>query len=164
MSVPAPLSIIVPVFNNASTLEEGLSALQPLRQRGHELLVVDGGSFDWAARKRLDDCAPTEIAVPSGRTAAVDYTQGDAPVLAVKLQELFGLADTPRVANGRVPLVLHLLSPAGRPVQVTRDLANFWREGYAAVKKDLKGRYPRHPWPDDPMNAPATARAKPRGT
>lgn len=128
------------------------------------LTEIIGNTFDWAARKRLDEWAPTEIAVPSGRTASIDYTQSDAPVLAVKLQELFGLADTPRVANGRVAVVLHLLSPAGRPVQVTRDLANFWREGYAAVKKDLKGRYPRHPWPDDPMSAPATARAKPRGT
>jgi ATP-dependent helicase HrpB len=128
------------------------------------LTDILGNAFDWAARKRLDEWAPTEIAVPSGRTASIDYTQGDAPVLAVKLQELFGLADTPRVANGRVPVVLHLLSPAGRPVQVTRDLANFWREGYFAVKKDLKARYPRHPWPDDPMSAPATARAKPRGT
>jgi ATP-dependent helicase HrpB len=129
-----------------------------------QLSDILGGAFDWAARKKLDEWAPTEIAVPSGRAATIDYSQGEAPVLAVKLQELFGLADTPRVAKGRVPVVLHLLSPAGRPVQVTRDLANFWREGYAAVKKDLKGRYPRHPWPDDPMNAPATARAKPRGT
>ncbi|HEY4136234.1 MAG TPA: ATP-dependent helicase HrpB [Alphaproteobacteria bacterium] len=128
------------------------------------LTEILGAAFDWAARKKLDDWAPTQVAVPSGRNAALDYAQGETPVLAVKLQELFGMADTPRVANGRVPVVIHLLSPAGRPVQVTRDLANFWREGYAAVKKDLKGRYPRHPWPDDPMSAPATARAKPRGT
>ena len=153
----------------ATTLEDWLAPhLGGLKSRADlaklHLTDILGGSFDWAARKRLDDWAPTEIAVPSGRTAAVDYTQGDAPVLAVKLQELFGLADTPRVAGGRVPVLLHLLSPAGRPVQVTRDLANFWRDGYAAVKKDLKGRYPRHPWPDDPMSAPATARAKPRGT
>jgi ATP-dependent helicase HrpB len=153
----------------AATMNDWLAAhLGGLKSRADlaklHLTEILGGSFDWAARKRLDDWAPTEIAVPSGRTASIDYTQGDAPVLAVKLQELFGLADTPRVANGRVPVVLHLLSPAGRPVQVTRDLANFWREGYFAVRKDLKARYPRHPWPDDPMNAPATARAKPRGT
>jgi len=153
----------------AETLEDWLAPhLGGLKSRADlaklHLTEILGSAFDWAARKRLDDWAPTEIAVPSGRTATIDYTQGDAPVLAVKLQELFGLADTPRVAGGRVPVVLHLLSPAGRPVQVTRDLANFWREGYFAVKKDLKARYPRHPWPDDPMSAPATARAKPRGT
>ena len=152
-----------------ATLEDWLAPhLGGLKSRADlaklHLTDILGGRFDWAARKRLDEWAPTEIPVPSGRAAGVDYTQGDAPVLAVKLQELFGLADTPRVAGGRVPVLLHLLSPAGRPVQVTRDLANFWRDGYGAVKKDLKGRYPRHPWPDDPMNAPATARAKPRGT
>ncbi|MFN4283424.1 MAG: ATP-dependent helicase HrpB [Alphaproteobacteria bacterium] len=128
------------------------------------LTEILGNAFDWAARKKLDEWAPTHIAVPSGRDAAIDYAQGESPVLAVKLQEMFGLAETPRLAGGRVPLLIHLLSPAGRPVQVTRDLANFWREGYAAVKKDLKGRYPRHPWPDDPLSATATARAKPRGT
>ena len=128
------------------------------------LTEILGSAFDWAARKKLDDWAPTSIAVPSGRSAALDYAQGERPVLAVKLQELFGLADTPRIAGGRAPVLIHLLSPAGRPVQVTADLANFWREGYAAVKKDLKGRYPRHPWPDDPLSATATARAKPRGT
>jgi ATP-dependent helicase HrpB len=85
-------------------------------------------------------------------------------VLAVKLQEVFGLLETPRLADGRAPVTLHLLSPAGRPVQVTRDLASFWRNGYFDVKKDLKGRYPRHPWPDDPLTAAATRRVKPRGT
>ncbi len=84
------------------------------------------------------------------------------PVLAVRLQELFGLAETPRIAGGRQPVKLHLLSPARRPVQVTQDLANFWRSTYAEVKKDLKGRYPKHHWPDDPLIAEPTARAKPR--
>ncbi|MNV44083.1 ATP-dependent RNA helicase HrpB [compost metagenome] len=87
-----------------------------------------------------------------------------APVLAVKLQELFGLSDTPRIADGRIPLTLHLLSPGGRPLQVTQDLRNFWANTYAEVKKEMKGRYPRHPWPDDPWTANATHRAKPRGT
>jgi ATP-dependent helicase HrpB len=87
-----------------------------------------------------------------------------APTLAVRLQEVFGWTETPRVGEGRVPLTLHLLSPAHRPVQVTRDLANFWRTTYFDVRRDLKGRYPRHPWPDDPLSAPATRRAKPRGT
>jgi ATP-dependent helicase HrpB len=85
-------------------------------------------------------------------------------VLAVKLQEMFGLADTPMIAGGRVKLLLHLLSPARRPVQITQDLKGFWNTGYPLVKKDLKGRYPRHPWPDDPWNAAPTRRAKPRGT
>ena len=88
--------------------------------------------------------------------------QGDAPVLAVKLQELFGLADTPRVAKGKVAIVLHLLSPARNPIQVTQDLKGFWERTYPEVKKELKGRYPKHPWPDDPWTATPTHRAKPR--
>jgi ATP-dependent helicase HrpB len=119
--------------------------------------------FDWQLKKRLDALAPTHIEVPSGSTIPIDYTS-EAPVLAVRLQEMFGLADTPTVGNGRVPLTLHLLSPARRPVQVTRDLKSFWATGYAHVKRDLKGRYPKHHWPDDPWTAAPTARAKPRGT
>ena len=94
----------------------------------------------------------------------IEYAHGHPPVLAVKLQELFGLADTPRVADGRVPVLLHLLSPGGKPLQVTSDLRNFWNSTYAEVKKEMKGRYPKHPWPDDPWSAQATHRAKPRGT
>ncbi len=119
--------------------------------------------FDWEQKKRLDNLAPTHVEVPSGSRIAIDYTT-DAPFLAVRLQEMFGLADTPTVANGRVPLTLHLLSPARRPVQVTRDLKSFWKNGYPEVKRDLKGRYPKHHWPDDPWTAIPTARAKPRGT
>lgn len=118
----------------------------------------------WAARERLERIAPTHIAVPSGSRIRVDYGDAAHPVLAVKLQECFGLTETPRLAEGRVPVTMHLLSPAGRPVQVTQDLASFWRNGYFEVRKDLKGRYPRHPWPDDPLVAEATRRAKPRGT
>ncbi len=121
------------------------------------------GRLDWSARAALERVAPTHIEVPSGSRIPVDYGE-DPPVLAVRLQELFGLRETPSVAGGRVPLVLHLLSPARRPVQVTRDLANFWRTTYFEVRKDLKGRYPRHPWPDDPLTAPPTRRVKPRGT
>jgi ATP-dependent helicase HrpB len=102
--------------------------------------------------------------VPSKSRISLDYSSGDQPILAVKLQELFGLADTPMIAGGRVKVLLHLLSPAGRPVQITQDLRGFWNTGYPLVKKDLKGRYPRHPWPDDPWNAVPTKRAKPRGT
>ncbi len=118
----------------------------------------------WSQRAVLERLAPTHIEVPSGSRIAVDYTDPLAPVLAVKLQEVFGWADTPCVCDGQVPLTLHLLSPAQRPVQVTRDLAGFWRSSYFEVRKELRGRYPRHPWPDDPLTAIATRRAKPRGT
>jgi len=113
-------------------------------------------------RPRLDELAPTHLEVPSGSRIAVDYGDPAAPVLAVRLQEMFGLADTPRIGGGRVALTLHLLSPARRPVQVTRDLASFWRSGYFEVRKDLRGRYPKHYWPEDPLRAEATKRAKPR--
>ncbi|MBX3712286.1 MAG: ATP-dependent helicase HrpB [Lysobacter sp.] len=126
--------------------------------------------FDWALRQRIDALAPTRIVVPSGMERKIEYVWDDAvdapvpPVLAVKLQELFGLADTPRVADGRVPVTLHLLSPGGRPLQVTQDLRSFWERTYPEVRKEMKGRYPKHPWPDDPWSAAATHRAKPRGT
>ncbi|EKT4531235.1 ATP-dependent helicase HrpB [Pseudomonas putida] len=117
----------------------------------------------WPLPQRLEEQAPAHLAVPSGSNIRLDYSE-TPPILAVRLQELFGLADTPRIANGRQQVKLHLLSPARRPVQVTQDLANFWRTTYAEVKKDLKGRYPKHYWPDDPLVAEATARAKPRGS
>ena len=117
----------------------------------------------WPLPQRLEEQAPAHLTVPSGSNIRLDYSE-NPPILAVRLQELFGLADTPRIANGRQQVKLHLLSPARRPVQVTQDLANFWRTTYAEVKKDLKGRYPKHYWPDDPLVAEATARAKPRGT
>jgi ATP-dependent helicase HrpB len=122
------------------------------------------GRLDYAQRRAVDELAPEALAVPSGNSRRLHYEPGKPPVLAVKLQELFGLADTPRVAKGRVAIVLHLLSPAQRPIQVTQDLRGFWERTYPEVKKELKGRYPRHPWPDDPRSAKATARAKPRGT
>ncbi|WP_230950734.1 ATP-dependent helicase C-terminal domain-containing protein, partial [Xanthomonas translucens] len=123
----------------------------------------------WDQRQAVERHAPTRITVPSGMERRIDYAldhagQPQPPVLAVKLQELFGLADTPRVADGRVRLLLHLLSPGGRPLQVTQDLRNFWSSTYPEVKKEMKGRYPRHPWPDDPWTATASHRAKPRGT
>nr|WP_221281990.1 ATP-dependent helicase HrpB [Chiayiivirga flava] len=120
--------------------------------------------LEWALRQRIDALAPTRITVPSGMERRIVYAHDAAPVLAVKLQELFGLADTPRIADGRVPLTLHLLSPGGRPLQVTQDLRSFWERTYPEVKKEMKGRYPKHPWPDDPWTATATHRAKPRGT
>ena len=122
------------------------------------------GRLPWPARARLDVLAPTHLEVPSGSRIPIDYADPSAPVLAVRLQEVFGWTETPRIGEGRVPVTLHLLSPAHRPVQVTKDLAGFWRSTYFEVRKDLRGRYPRHPWPEDPLNAPATKRAKPRGT
>jgi len=131
----------------ASTLAEALAA-----------------QLDHAQRRALDEHAPVAITVPSGNARRLEYLPGQPPVLAVKLQELFGLADTPRVGKGRIPVTLHLLSPGQRPIQVTQDLRGFWERTYPEVRKELKGRYPRHPWPDDPWNATPTARAKPRGT
>jgi ATP-dependent helicase HrpB len=112
----------------------------------------------------FDDLAPTHIAVPSGHRVHIDYVSGDIPVLAVKLQEMFGLADTPAIARGHVKLLLHLLSPARRPLQITQDLKGFWDGSYQQVKKEMKGRYPKHPWPDDPWNAVPTRKTKARST
>jgi len=116
-----------------------------------------------ALRRRLDNEAPTHFEAPSGSRVAIDYAAEEGPKLAIRVQELFGLAHHPTIAGGRVSLVIELLSPAHRPVQVTRDLPGFWRGSYAAVRSEMRGRYPRHPWPDDPLAAPATRRAKPRG-
>jgi len=127
-----------------------------------ELPGMLAGLLPWPLPQRLDELAPTHVTVPSGSRIRLDYSE-QPPVLAVRLQELFGLADTPRIAGGRLGVKLHLLSPARRPVQVTQDLASFWRNTYLEVKKDLKGRYPKHYWPDDPLVAEPTARAKPRG-
>ncbi|MEU1859379.1 ATP-dependent helicase HrpB, partial [Micromonospora aurantiaca (nom. illeg.)] len=118
--------------------------------------------LDWRQAARLDELAPERIEVPSGSRIRVDYADPAAPVLAVKLQETFGWRDVPRIADGRVPVLLHLLSPAGRPVAVTADLASFWRTGYQQVRAELRGRYPRHPWPEDPTTAEPTRRAAPR--
>ncbi|MBN9584812.1 MAG: ATP-dependent helicase HrpB [Afipia sp. 62-7] len=118
----------------------------------------------WDMRARLDREAPTHFEAPTGTSLAIDYEAEQGPTIAVRLQELFGLTVHPSIAKGKIPLVLELLSPAHRPVQVTRDLPGFWRGSYAAVRADLRGRYPRHPWPEDPASAPPTRRVKPRGT
>jgi ATP-dependent helicase HrpB len=150
-----PEDWLVPWLGNIRTAQQlsGLNILPALRAR----LTREQGRL-------LEERAPTAIVVPSGSRVTIDYASGNQPVLAVKLQEMFGLADTPMVAGNRVKLLLHLLSPARRPVQITQDLKGFWNTGYPLVKKDLKGRYPKHPWPDDPWNAVPTRRAKPRGT
>ncbi|GIJ51012.1 hypothetical protein Val02_78980 [Virgisporangium aliadipatigenens] len=116
----------------------------------------------WPAAQHLDTLAPDRLPVPSGSLIRVDYSDPQAPVLAVKVQEAFGWAQTPRIGDGRVAVLLHLLSPAGRPVAVTRDLASFWRTGYPQVRAELRGRYPRHPWPEDPTTATPTRRTNPR--
>lgn len=117
--------------------------------------------LSWEQQQRLDRLAPTHLRVPSGSSLSLDYSEG-RPVLAVRLQEMFGMEETPRIAEGRVTVLLHLLSPARRPLQITQDLAAFWAGSYHAVKKEMKGRYPKHPWPDDPLQALPTSRAKPR--
>ena len=128
---------------SALPLEKALAALLP-----------------WPLPRRLDSEAPTRMDVPSGSSIRIDYTPEAGPVLAVKLQEMFGQQDTPAVCAGRVPLTVHLLSPAGRPLQVTRDLAGFWRGAYAAVRAEMRGRYPKHPWPEDPVSAVPTRKTK----
>jgi ATP-dependent helicase HrpB len=122
------------------------------------------GLLPWELRARLEREAPTHFEAPTGTMLAIDYEAEQGPTIAVRLQELFGLNIHPSIAKGKVPLVLELLSPAQRPVQVTRDLPGFWRGSYAAVRSDLRGRYPRHPWPEDPASALPTRRVKPRGT
>ena len=117
----------------------------------------------WNLRQRLNAEAPTHFMAPSGSNVPIDYEGEEGPKLAIRVQELFGLAVHPVIARGHVPLLIELLSPAHRPVQVTRDLPGFWRGSYKDVRSDLRGRYPKHPWPDDPLTAPATRRAKPRG-
>lgn len=120
-----------------------------------DMAAVLGSLLPWALARQLDELAPERLTVPSGSAVALDYDT-DPPVLAVKLQELFGLLASPRLVDGRVPVTVHLLSPAGRPVQVTQDLASFWDRGYAEVRAELRGRYPKHPWPEDPRTAVAT--------
>jgi ATP-dependent helicase HrpB len=118
----------------------------------------------WTLRRQLEQEAPTHFEAPTGSTVAVDYEAEGGPVLAIRVQELYGLKTHPALAEGRVPLVLHLLSPAHRPIQITKDLPGFWKGSWASVRADMKGRYPRHLWPEDPANAVPTTRAKPRGT
>lgn len=131
-------------------------------QRLH-LFDILQNMLSWEQRRELDIFTPTHLVVPSGSHIPIDYSEPASPFVAVRLQEMFGHAETPRIARGRVALTLHLLSPAQRPVQVTRDLASFWRNAYFEVKKDLKGRYPKHYWPDDPLSALPTNRTRPKG-
>jgi len=159
-----------PDLSEPALLESPETWLQPflagIRTQA-ELLNLDISAalqarLTWSQRTLLDERAPAALAVPSGHRIALDYDAGEIPVLAVKLQEMFGLADTPTIAGGRIKVLLHLLSPARRPLQITQDLKGFWDGSYHLVKKELKGRYPKHPWPDDPWNAVPTRRPKNR--
>ena len=116
--------------------------------------------LSWKQQQDLERLAPTHLTVPTGSRIRLDYSAGERPVLAVRLQEMFGSIETPCVADGKVPVSIHLLSPAGRPMQVTQDLARFWATSYFEVRKDLRGRYPKHHWPENPLAATPTRRAK----
>ncbi|MBE0489993.1 MAG: ATP-dependent helicase HrpB [Halomonas sp.] len=142
---------------------EGITRLDAVERLPLARLLLD--TLDWALRSRLEALAPERLTVPSGASHRVDYApcrEGKPPVLAVKLQECFGWQASPRVADGREAVLLHLLSPARRPLQVTADLASFWANGYPEVRREMRGRYPKHPWPEDPLTAEATARTKRR--
>lgn len=138
----------------------GITRHDQLRQLS--LTGILTAMLDWRQQQELDRAAPERLEVPSGSRIRIDYRPGEAPVLAVRLQEMFGLQETPTICHGRVKLLLHLLSPAQRPIQVTADLAGFWQRAYPEVKKELKGRYPKHHWPDDPLSARPTAKTKKR--
>ena len=141
---------LAPYLNEVNTLADF---------RKLDLSTILNALLPWDRQQRLEQLAPQRLPVPSGHDIAIDYSQ-TPPVLAVKLQEMFGCQQTPTIANGKVALIVHLLSPAGRPLQITQDLAGFWRTSYHDVKKDMKGRYPKHPWPDDPLQAIATRKTK----
>ncbi len=125
-----------------------------------DLLAALSSRLDWQQRQQLERLAPERISVPSGSRIKIEYPPDGKPILAVKLQEMFGQIDTPRIAAGQVPVIIHLLSPAGRPLQITQDLQHFWKQNYPEVQKEMKGRYPKHPWPDNPLDALATAKTK----
>ena len=144
----------------ATVQELVIEAARSARRLSDLCLTED--ALPWDVRQRLDRQAPASLTVPSGRSMTIEYGDGGTASVSVKLQELFGLAETPRIGPSKTPITFHLLAPNGRPVQTTQDLKSFWDRTYPEVRKELRGRYPRHPWPDDPWNAPATHRAKPR--
>lgn len=136
----------------------GMKTLKALERL--DLVATLEARLGWDKKRKLDDELPTHYTVPTGSRYAIRYQQGQAPVLAVKLQEMFGEKSSPLIANGKVALVLELLSPAQRPLQITRDLAAFWKGAYLEVQKEMRGRYPKHPWPDDPGNHIPTKKTK----
>ena len=157
----------LPTFDDADLREHlpalcrGRRSLAELRQANW--LDLMRGALTYPQQQSLDRDAPAALTVPSGSEIALDYAEGKPPVLAARIQELFGLPETPRVAGGRVKVLLHLLAPNYRPQQVTDDLASFWAAGYAMVRKELRGRYPKHSWPEDPLSASAVCGPKRRG-
>jgi ATP-dependent helicase HrpB len=161
-----------PDLSDAALAAERAAWLEPMLHDKTSLAQISASELSdavmallpWDLRARLDREAPTHFEAPTGSQVAIDYEAEQGPTIAIRVQELFGLNVHPAIALGKVPLVIELLSPAHRPVQVTCDLPGFWRGSYAGVRADLRGRYPRHPWPDDPANALPTRRAKPRGT
>lgn len=163
-------ALALPPSDDATLLQELPDWLGPCLGDVTRLEHIDQGRlveallsrFTYAQRRAFDEFAPTHVAVPTGSRIAVDYEDDNAPCIDVRMQEVFGLADTPRIARGTVPLTLKLLSPARRPMQITRDLAGFWRGSYADVRKDMRGRYPRHYWPENPLEAEPVRGLKPR--
>jgi ATP-dependent helicase HrpB len=153
----------------ARTAEDWLAPFIAGATRVADITAADlGDALDsllpWHLKQRLESEAPTHFEAPTGNRHPIDYAGEGAPILAIRVQELFGLKKHPAIASGRLPLTLQLLSPASRPIQITRDLPGFWAGSWRDVKADMRGRYPKHPWPDDPANAEPTARAKRRGT
>ena len=153
----------------ASGVADWLAPFLEGKTKLSEIDAADLGSgldslVPWDLKQRLEREAPTHFEAPTGNRHAIDYEGDGKPALHIRVQELFGLKVHPAIAQGRLPLTLYLLSPAHRPIQITRDLPGFWAGSWSAVKSEMRGRYPRHPWPDDPANAQPTARAKPRGT
>lgn len=141
-----------------------LGRTSPADIREADVVAALDAELDWNARRRLDAEAPTHFTAPTGSNVPIDYEAENGPAISIRVQELFGLKTHPAICEGRVTLLVELLSPAHRPIQLTRDLPGFWKGSWRDVKIEMKGRYPRHPWPDDPEAAPATTRAKPRGT
>jgi ATP-dependent helicase HrpB len=158
----------LPDLSDAALLETVDDWLPPVLVGKRRLEGVEPGTLmgaveamlDWPQRQRVEKLAPARMATPAGTSHAIDYAAEGGPAVEVRVQELFGLAEHPAVANGRVPLTLVLLSPAQRPIQTTKDLPGFWRGSWRAVQAEMKGRYPKHPWPDDPAAANATTRTK----
>ena len=161
-------ALIVPVLRSSSVTtservgasHSGSTRLATRTIASVVALVED--DLSWEVRQALAKQAPDRLRVPSGREMPIEYQDDGGVSVSVKLQELFGLAETPRLGPGRTPVTFHLLAPSGRPVQTTRDLKSFWERTYPEVRKELRGRYPRHPWPDDPWNATPTHRTKRR--
>jgi ATP-dependent helicase HrpB len=148
-----PLFDVKWLRSNAHELLHGARTFDDARKRDWAELLKQ--TLDWRAQQVLEKEAPERLQVPSGSWIKLDYAEGRAPALAVRIQEVFGLADTPKIAGGRVKVTLHLLAPNYRPQQVTEDLASFWNGAYQDIRKELRMRYPKHAWPEDPWNAPA---------